>query len=201
MSPPDAPIPYARIAGRARRGSSSPDPGLLGPMLEDAWCSAYSRACRHEPRIIRFTDHGFTFLFDLIPPSTPVSGPESDDRIVAVYGLSVSPTAARDASRMKGFLGGGICIAGKGRFDKGHFMAHSMGGGLDANLFPQRAPLNRGWSTPGKRFRVMETYLAEHPGTFAFARSLYGDGSWVPEYLEYGLLRADGTLWVERFRN
>ena len=55
-----------------------------------------------------------------------------------------------------------------------HFIAHSIGGGLDANPFSQERCLNRGWSPQGKIYRQMETYCYEQPGTFCFSRpSLY----------------------------
>jgi len=69
------------------------------------------------------------------------------------------------------------------------------------NLFPQRLELNRGRSPEGKKYRSMERYAAAHPGTFVFSRFWYTDPSWVPVSLEYGLLRPDGTFWVERFTN
>lgn len=36
-------------------------------------------------------------------------------------------------------------------------------------------------------------------GPFPLKWPIYSDDSWVPGELEHGLLRADGTLWVERF--
>jgi hypothetical protein len=142
-------------------------------------------------------DHGFTFLFDL--PSA--SAPTAADRLVAAFGRSAHPVSARDASRIRGFLGGRIEIAGKGIFDKGHAMAHASGGGLDVNLFPQRPELNRGRSPAGKIYRKMERYAANAPGTFVFSRFVYHDETWLPIELEYGILRSDGTFWVEQFAN
>lgn len=89
-------------------------------------------------------------------------------------------------------------------WDKGHFIAHSIGGAVDRaeiNIFTQRRDLNRGWSEEGKTFRAMEEYCLERPGTFCFARPLYSDGSSRPTFLEFGLCKSDGTLWVERFDN
>jgi hypothetical protein len=36
---------------------------------------------------------------------------------------------------------------------------------------------------------------------FNFLRPVYADGSSVPRWLEFGLLKADQTLWVEVFDN
>ena len=80
-------------------------------------------------------------------------------------------------------------------------MARSIGGGLDVNVFLQERNLNRGWSPQGKVYRQMERYCAEQPGTFCFSRPIYTDGSSIPRWLEFGLLRTDRTLWVEVFDN
>lgn len=92
---------------------------------------------------------------------------------------------------------------GEGAFavDKGHFLGHASGGVLDINLFPHRRDLNRGWSPEGKRFRRMERFVAEHPGTFFFHRPCYDDGLWIPLALEYGVLLEGTRWWIERFRN
>ena len=85
--------------------------------------------------------------------------------------------------------------------DKGHFIPHTLGGGLEINLFVQLRDVNRGWSPPGRAYRSMERYSLNHPGTFLFNRPLYGDGAALPAMLEFGVLRTDGHLWVERFEN
>ena len=86
-------------------------------------------------------------------------------------------------------------------YDKGHFIAHSLGGGLEINIFPQLRDTNRGWSERGKIFRAMETYCLQHPGTYCFSHPSYLGKSWHPAAIEYGVLKADGELWVERFEN
>ena len=88
-----------------------------------------------------------------------------------------------------------------GATDKGHLMAHSMGGSLDINVFPQRPGVNRGRTEEGKRYRAMERYAARNPGSFVFSRLIYGDDTWVPQALEYGILLPEPRLWVERFPN
>jgi len=75
------------------------------------------------------------------------------------------------------------------------------GGSLDVNIFPQKRELNRGWSEEGKLFRRMERHAGERPGTFCFARPIYHDMTCCPTVLECGVLKEDGTLWVERFEN
>src|SRR6266581_1862670 len=58
-------------------------------------------------------------------------------------------------------------------WDKGHFVAHSIGGAVDragVSVFVQLRALNRGWSEAGKRFREMEAYWETNLGTFCFNR-------------------------------
>jgi hypothetical protein len=73
----------------------------------------------------------------------------------------------------------------------------------ELNVFVQRRDLNRGWSVAGKRFRSMEKYCSSNPGTFCFSRPIYSfaDGSSKPVAVEFGVLKADGELWVEVFDN
>ena len=87
------------------------------------------------------------------------------------------------------------------RYDRGHFIAHSLGGGLYINIFPQPAVLNRGWSEDGKLFRSMERYCKTHPGTYCFARALYAGQSAHPAVIEFGVLKVEGELWVNSFPN
>ena len=76
-------------------------------------------------------------------------------------------------------------------------MVYCIGGGQDVNVFSQERRLNRGRSPQGKIYRQMETYCYEQPGTFCFSRPIYVDGLNIPRWLEFGLLKADQTLWVE----
>ncbi len=190
-------IPYKQVVAEATDPSGVVILKELIRILEDEWLSAYSDMCCHDPNVLQFPDQGFTFLFD----QASANSSAAEDRLVAAYGCSTVQCKQRDNSRMRGFLGGGIEIPGKGKFDKGHVLAHVIGGGLDVNLFPQRPELNRGWSEAGKVYRRMEEYAANNPGTFVFSRMIYEDESWVPVSLEYGALLPDGKLWVEWFEN
>ncbi len=63
-------------------------------------------------------------------------------------------------------------------WDKGHFVAHSIGGAVDraeVNVFVQLRALNRGWSEAGKHFREMEAHCEINPGTFCFNRPIHDD--------------------------
>lgn len=124
-------------------------------------------------------DGAVSTMFDLQP-----KGSRTEDRVVAVWGLSkAEPADTRDTGRMAGFLKGVWSAAYPGR-DRGHFFAHTMGGGTDINLFPQIASVNR-----GGEWREMERYAAAHPGTFSFIRPLYDGSGWTPAALEYGIFK------------
>src|SRR5258708_33542122 len=75
-------------------------------------------------------------------------------------------------------------------WDKGHFIAHSIGGavdGLETNVSVQLRHLNRGWSAAGKQFRDMEQYCVLNRGTFCFW-PLYVDETARPAFVEFGVL-------------
>jgi hypothetical protein len=190
-------VPYERTLADFPQTSDALIDSELISVFEDVWADRYRKASSHETNILQFQDSGFTFLYD----QTSAGDSDVEDRLVVGYGFSVHQDEKRDANRIQGLLGGGLEIPGKGTFDKGHVLAHGMGGGTSVNLFPQRTELNRGWSEEGKLYRKMETYAAEHSGTFVFSRLWYSDRSWVPTALEYGILRPDRTFWVEQFSN
>lgn len=167
--------------------------------LPGLWIDRYHEMVDHEPYILDVPDRGFNFLFDLTLAKYDKNDPNRpDDRVVAAYGLSKAPESKRDASRIRGF---GPIGRDRGATDKGHLMAHSMGGSLDINVIPQRPEVNRGRSAEGRRYRAMERYAAKHPGTLVFSRPIYADDTWVPHALEYGVLLPEPGLWVERFPN
>lgn len=141
-------------------------------------------------------DNGaFTYMFDLQPTNS-----KTDSRVVAVWGMSGSePASTRDSGRIAGLLKGFWSKKFPGR-DRGHFMAHTMGGEMDINLFPQLSWVNRGGI-----WREMEKYAVVHPGTFSFVRPIYRGSNWTPDRLEYGLFKLPPAsapgLWVTSFGN
>jgi hypothetical protein len=139
-------------------------------------------------------DGAFSYLFD-----EQSKGSNIDGRLVAAWGLSrAEPANTRDTGRIAGLLSGIWSQRFPGR-DRGHVFAHTMGGGMDINLFPQLASVNRGGI-----WRQMEKYAVANPGTFCFVRPLYRTASWTPDELEYGLFKLPPNapgLWVEHFNN
>ena len=150
-----------------------------------------------EARVMSFCrylfDHGST-------EQTPVQhsvGTTAEDRVAAVWGTSRKTDGrTRDIARMRGFPKG-TSSAG---YDRGHFFAHTMGGGLDINLFPQAARVNR-----SGLWRRMENYCAANPGTFCFVRPIYADTSWRPAQVEYGVIKMEPEkapkFWGHTFDN
>ncbi len=93
-----------------------------------------------------------------------------DDRVLFAIGSSAPAQDKKDARvRLRGLIGATEKRFGP-QFDKGHFIARSIGGGTEVNIFPQRRDLNRGWSVQGQLFRMMEEYCHIHPGTLCFNR-------------------------------
>lgn len=137
-----------------------------------------------------------TYLYDAAPSLDAL--PDGDDRAVAAYGHSAA-AGKRDRGRTAGFIPVPARWSGRGH-DRGHLVAHGAGGGLDLNLFPQSAAVNRGWSAAGRRWRRLERYASRNHGTPLFVRTLYDRPAWTPAALELGLL-IDGALRVERVSN
>jgi len=159
-----------------------------------AWCLEYAN--RHSGADISEINLDFAvFLFDLLA-----------ERVTLAYALSVEQLVQRDSGRMRGFPDVNANVQARPAdetfvADKGHFLGHASGGILDINLFPHRRELNRGWSPEGRCFRSMERYVAEHPGTFFYHRPRYNDETWIPQYLEYGVLVENREWWVDTFQN
>lgn len=127
----------------------------------------------------------------------------SESRLVAAFGLSAPQPRRRDDARLRGWVGPTDNTFGRA-WDKGHFIAHSIGGsvvGWELNVFVQRRDLNRGWSPAGRRYRQMEQYCAANPGSLCWSRPIYCDDSAMPLQIELGVLKTDATLWVETFEN
>jgi len=132
----------------------------------------------------------------------------SQGRLAAVWGVS-SPTlgASRDHKREKEFLSPTTAERKHGARtftqvypgrDRGHAFAHTMGGEMDINFFPQLGSVNTRfrsgvgvhWNVgaqQGMNWRELEEYAAEYP-CFCFIRFVYSDNSWVPSRLDYGVI-------------
>jgi hypothetical protein len=175
----------------------------LKACLPDEWAHAYRMSTSRPTNLWRFPLGNFEYAIDHfseIESLHPRADYPIEDRVVAVWGWSDPTPARRSASRQRGW---GQPSKGHLRItdDKGHFIAHSLGGSLDVNIFAQNREVNRGCSEEGKLFTSMERYCRRYPGTFCFNRPLYNDDSFRPAALEFGILKRDGTLSIHTFNN
>ncbi len=167
--------------------------------LVDRWVAGYEAATDWHTHILEIEQGALTFLFDAGPTLLDDRRGDGDDRVVAVWGRSMTPVRRRDRARLVGFLPNPLLWSGLHR-DRGHFVAHAAGGGTDLNLFPQAVGLNRGRTEQGRRWREMERYVARNPGTPLLVRPVYDASSWTPADLDHAILASQG-LRFERFSN
>ena len=122
---------------------------LAGELLY-AWWDAYLGMTPRAANVVRFQYGTFEYVYDdyatLEATRTVPYSAASEARLVAVSGRSVLKKGKRDDYRLKGWVGATEKTFGPG-WDKGHFIAHSIGGAVDqaeVNVFVQRRDLNRG---------------------------------------------------------
>jgi hypothetical protein len=187
---------YERLADEHRPTADTWD-AFVRSELVDRWLGAYRVATPWRTGVMEIGQGALTYLFDAAPTMDGLD--VGDDRVVAVWGRSRRPDGPRDRGRQAGFILNPPTWSQAGR-DRGHFVAHAAGGGMDMNFFPQAAGLNRGTTRQGSAWKEMERHAIEHPGTPLFVRPLYEDVAWVPAYIDFGLLVGD-RLRCERFRN
>ncbi|MEJ0024969.1 MAG: hypothetical protein WDN01_02980 [Rhizomicrobium sp.] len=180
---------YLAIAREAQRQDTRTVIAYLDQILPFLWQADYEAQAPATSNLLTITFGGrrpgepfCRYLFDQASASSGTSLVE--DRVVAAWGISRHvPAASRNRSRMHGFLRSVWSTVYPGA-DRGHFLAHTLGGGLDINLFPQSKRVNR-----SGLWRQMETYCSRNPGTFYFVRPLYQNGSWIPSELEFGIFK------------
>lgn len=193
-------IPYDSVLAEAKNKSGDLRDALR-QVLPGLWCEAYREMTPRMTNILRFTHGTFEYLYDDYATLEATGVVPLDDiaeaRLVVAVGISSPSDRKRDDSRLRGWLGPTGEVLGEG-WDKGHFIAHSIGGavdGLEANVFVQRRRINRGG------YRTMERYCAANPGVFCFSRPIYTDPSARPTSVEFGVLTSGGELWIQMFEN
>src|ERR1700730_5157349 len=134
--------------------------------LPDLWCKAYREMPNAEFEIVQVTDGGYEFLFDLgadrvvaaFGTSQFNSAKRDSERMKDFLGKTTSKEALNTivkkapSTQVAGQRQQMAQLSWRERFfltyghkyDRGHFMSHKQGGGLDINLFPQRADINQG---------------------------------------------------------
>jgi hypothetical protein len=198
-------LEYERLADEHLRGAqpgSHPTTAeawdaFVQTALVQPWLRAYRAATPWRADVMEIPQGALTYLFDAAPTMDGLD--VGSDRVVAVWGRSRRSAGPRDRSRQAGFIPNPATWSQAGR-DRGHFVAHAAGGGMDMNFFPQAAGLNRGTTRQGRVWKAMERYAIDHPGTPLFVRPVYDDGTWVPVCIDFGQL-VDGRLRWERFSN
>lgn len=189
------------IVIKKSKASGLPMVEYLRQELPYVWRDSYFDMTPRSTNIVLFTHGTFDYIYDdyATLEATEVVKPDqiTESRLVAAVGLSHPNQARRDDSRLRGWVGPTGETFGCG-WDKGHFIAHSIGGavdGLEANVFLQLRSVNRG------EYRKMEKYCLTHPGVLCFSRPIYDDPSAKPARVEFGVLKPHGELWVQVFNN
>lgn len=209
LGKPDAQsgIDYAAVWAAVKSPAGSLEASDLVRELDLLWTRAYKNRTPRVTGILAVTVGTFEYVFDDLA-SLEAEGLVFEDsltesRLVCVCGHSNPQQKKRDDYRLRGWVGRTNQAFGTG-WDKGHYIGNALGGAIDRleiNVFVQRRDLNRGWSQEGKRYRAMEHHCAQNSGTFCFSRPIYDDMTARPAFLEFGVLRPNGELWVERFDN
>src|ERR1043166_3952228 len=187
--------PYATIIRELAHADRGAIIAHLDDVLPGLWRTDYLAMPGSTSNLVVVTfgedsraSHFSRYLFDhsgdpALGTHAGAAAPMAEDRVAAVWGTSRKVEAGtREKARIRGFPLG---PASKG-YDRGHFFAHTMGRGLDINLFPQAARVNR-----GGLWRRMESSCVQNAGTFCFVRPIYVDGSWRPARLEYGIVKME----------
>jgi hypothetical protein len=190
--------------------SLAPERGVHGLIdflrehLPIKWGEVYVAATSHVTNIVQVQRGTFEYWCDVYSGLEALGETPFDqrikDRVIGVLGTSMPRRRTRRGSFPLRWLELPEEIAGCER-DNGHLIAHSIGGGLDVNIFSQDRSVNRGLSGQGKLYREMEKHCFSNPSTFCFSRPVYADATSVPRWLEFGLMRDDGKLWIEVFEN
>lgn len=197
-------INYDSVASACKIETHESRVAHLSEELPYEWLDQYVVMSNRKVNAHRISENGFLYIYDyyseFVVKNEADADPNVEDRLIGVLGSSNPTSSERNASRQRGWAGlSGKALGNKN--DKGHFVAHSLGGGFEINMFVQLRDLNRGWSEKGKIYREMESYCSENPKTFMFSRPFYKDASARPSAFEFGILKTDGKIWLEYFEN
>ena len=193
-------VPYVKILAAAQTSGENVAT-FLREELPYCWKDRYLLMTERPSEILVFSYETFDYIFDAYQqnePYDPAGGKRPiEARLVAAIGTSKPKRTKRDDGRLRGFPVSTM-PGPESKWDRGHFIAHSIGGTVDgneANVFPQLRSINRG------RYRAMENYCCKNAGVTCFSRPIYADTSAHPTQIEFGVLKTDGALWVEVFPN
>jgi hypothetical protein len=224
------PINYNRLAARYRSSNPSVQEtdffAFLYQELPGLCCDAYTQMSGAGDQIVQLNDQGYEFLFDLGAERVVAAfgttrynlGSRDSGRMADFLGQVTSRTEQQRIARQAGPAQSARDRLDKAKltwrerffqtyghkYDRGHFMSHRQGGGLDINLFPQRADINQGRTPLGAEYRAMETACVVKLGVdpvFCCSRPIYDDDSWVPAELEYAVIHSPQRIDSRTFPN
>ncbi|MBS1703272.1 MAG: hypothetical protein JST12_16530 [Armatimonadetes bacterium] len=192
-------LPYQEIWNACRGLSFEKRLAQLKAELDEAWVWLYEQSVPDLGRYELAEFGSASYLHDTRSDDED----ELESRVVYACALSEPNPNAREPFGMRAPL----CCREFGQtkdefpFDRGHFIAHSLGGFDQIGLYPQRRDVNRGVGDLGRKYVAMERYARRHAGTFLFCRPIYGDNTVHPFWIEFGVLKENGEFWVEVFPN
>lgn len=193
-------VPYAEILDAART-SNEGVAEFLRQELPLCWQDRYLLMTERPSEILVFSYGAFDYICDVYQQSEPYDVVSTklpvEARLVAAIGTSSPKSKKRDDSRRRGLTLSAM-PGPEAMWDKGHYIAHAIGGTVDgneANVFLQLRSVNRG------RYRTMEAYCQANAGVTCFSRPIYTDTSAHPTRIEFGVLKTNGELWVESLPN
>ena len=185
----------------AAKASGRPPTEFLRETLPVVFLEAYVEMVPRRANVVSVTGGTFEYVYDnyaeLEATGVVEPDPVTESRLVCAVGISRMNESRRDDARLRGWVGPTGATFGEG-WDKGHFIAHTMGGaidGLEMNVFLQRRSVNRGG------YRRLERYCAANPGVLCFSRPIYSGPSATPSAVEFGVLTLDGVFDIETFSN
>src|SRR5713226_7407055 len=106
---------------------------LLMEELPHLWRDEYQRMSKREVSLVRIRHNSFEYIYDnysYLEATGVIQHSLVEDRLVAVLGLSAPQSMGRDDYRLRGWVGPTETAYGR-ECDKGHFIAHSLGGAVD----------------------------------------------------------------------
>jgi hypothetical protein len=193
-------VPYDAILEAAYQ-SGEDVATFLREELPHCWKDRYLLMSSRPTDIIIFTYESFDYIFDAFEQQEQYDKASGslpiEARLVAAIGTSKPKQTKRDDGRLRGLTVSPM-PGPEAKWDRGHFIAHSIGGTVDgneANVFLQSRSVNRG------KYRSFERYCQRNAGVTCFSRPIYGDTSAHPTEIEVGVLKVEGELWVQRLPN
>jgi hypothetical protein len=171
-------VDYVGLLAGSEPSNREPFVLWLWEELVYAFRDAYLAMTPRTTDIVRIQQGAFEYVYDdyssLEAQGRVPYHSTMEARLVAAIGRSAPAKPKRDDTRLRGWSGRTLGPAYGPGWDRGHFIAHSIGGvvdGFELNVFVQRRALNRGWKAHvgGTLYRRMESFCAEHTGTFCFS--------------------------------